>query len=96
MKKKIQTLPSKISRKTFKLLDPIFRQRIYVLLNQDQESYVKFLNKEGIKDTGTKDFSLDRLRGMSTWIDNKDGLRDYLILLKEFNLTITQQTTLIH
>lgn len=97
MKKKIKTIPEKISQRTFTVIDPIFRQRIFVLLNQDQNSYIKFLNKNDIVDTEKKDFSLDRLRGMSTWIDNKDtGLRDYLILLKEFDWTLSEQNTLIH
>lgn len=95
MKKKIKTIPEKIPARTFKIYDPIFRQRIYVLLNQDQNSYVRFLNKHKIKDA-TKEFPLTRFQGMSTNIDAEDGTRDYLILLKEFNWTIKHQGTLIH
>jgi len=96
MKKKVKTIPDKIGKKIFKLEDPIFRQRIFVLLNIDEKGYAKFLNKLKVKDVGTKDFELGRFQGLSTYLDDKDGTRDYLILLKEFNWTIKHQGTLIH
>ena len=94
-KKKVKTIPEKIGARTFQVIDPIFRQRIFVLLNQDQDSYAKFLTKNKIKDTD-REFSLDRFNGVCTWLENQDGTRDYLILLKEFDWSIFHQGTLIH
>jgi len=97
MNKKItKTIPEKIGIKTFKLCDPIFRQRIFVLLNQDEKSYERFLNRQKVKDIGEKDLTLSRFQGFSTYLDDKDGVRDYVILLKEFNWAIKHQGTLIH
>ena len=93
MEKKV--IPNKIGKRTIKIFDPIFRQRVYILLNQDQSDYVKFLNRQKIKDAA-KEFDLSRFKGMTTHIDNEDGTRDYLILLKEFNWAILHQGTLIH
>lgn len=94
MKKK--TIPSKIGAKTFTFTDPIFRQRIFVLLNQDEHSYVKFLNKHKITDTGDKKLDLDRFNGFTTHLQNEDGTREFIIVLKEFDWSIFHQGTLIH
>ena len=97
MKKKVvKTIPDKIPPRIFKVFDPIFRRRIYVLLNHDQNSYVKFLNRQKIKDADKDMGAFDRFTGFSTHIDNTDGTQDFLILLKEFNWTIFHQGTLIH
>lgn len=96
MKNKTKKIPEHIGKKTFTLSDPIFRQRIFVLLNQDEKSYEKFLNKQKVKDVGEKDFELNRFKGISTHLDSADGTRDYIIVLKEFNWSIFHQGTLIH
>lgn len=98
MKKKkiIKTIPEKIGPKTFVLYDPIFKQKINVLLNQDEKSYCKFLNKLKVKDVGKKDLELSMFQGFSTYLEREDGLREYIILMKEFNWCIKNQGTLIH
>lgn len=98
MKKKIihKTIPEKIGSKTFTLYDPIFSQRVYVLLNQDEESYARWLTRHKVKDVGKKDMSLTMFQGFSSWIEDADGTREYIILLKHFDWTIKHQGTLIH
>lgn len=97
MKKIIKTIPDKISKKVYKVYDPIFRQKIWVLLNHSSKDYEKFLNKRGIKDVGDKEFYFNRVSGFATHIEPKeDEPREYLILLKEFDWSIFHQGTLIH
>ena len=92
-----KTIPDKIGKKTFRVFDPIFRQRIYVLLNQDQNDYVKFLTKHKVKDVETDKFYFDRISGFSTFVEMGEGEpRMYLIILKEFNWAIFHQGTLLH
>lgn len=91
-----KTIPATIPKRDFIIYDPIFRQRIYILLNKDEKDYAKFLNKQKIKDVEERSFGLNKFKGLSTYIDNEDGTRDYLILLKEFQWTIDNQCTLIH
>lgn len=97
MKKIIKTIPDKISKKVYKVYDPIFRQKIWVLLNHSSKDYEQFLNKRGIKDVGDKEFYFNRVSGFATYIEPKDDEpREYLILLKEFDWSIFHQGTLIH
>lgn len=95
-KKIIKTIPDKIGSKTFTLYDPIFSQRIYVLLNQDEKSYARFLTRHKVKNVGKRDLSLTMFQGFSSWIEDEDGTREYIILLKHFTWTIKHQGTLIH
>jgi len=96
-KKSIKSIPKKIPSKTFQIIDPIFRQRIYILLNQDEKSYAKFLTRQKIKNVEKETIEINRFRGMSSWIEEKEtGIRYYIILLKEFNWTLSHQNTLIH
>src|SRR3990167_2171955 len=97
MKKKIKKIiPEKIGPKTLVFADPIFRQRIYVLLNQDEKGYQRFLNRVKAKDVGDKEFEVHRFKGFTTHIDSSDGTRDYVIYMKEFQWAILHQGTLIH
>ena len=96
MKKKIKTIPEVIPKRTFSICDPIFRQQIYVLINQDEKSYCKFLTRIGVKKIEKEYLECSRFQGFSTYVENEDGVRDYIIFLKEFNWTIRHQGTLIH
>lgn len=98
MKKKTihKTIPDPIGTKTFVIFDPIFRQKIHVLLNQNEKSYERFLNRRKVKDIGKKNFDLHMFQGLSTYIEAEDGYREYVILLKRFNWCIKDQGTLIH
>lgn len=93
---KIKTIPKKIDKKTIEIFDPIFRQRIFILLNQDENDYVKFLNKHKVKDVQQDKFYFNRVQGFSTYFETDDLPRQYIILLKEFDWSIFHQGTLIH
>jgi len=95
-KKRKKIILEKIGKRTIKIFDPIFRQRIYVLLNYNEKDYEKFLNRHKIINIEKEDLALDRFTGFSTYLEDNDGVRDYLILLKEFNWSIFHQGTLIH
>jgi len=95
MKKKIKKkeMPDPIPPRILKIFDPIFRQRIWVLLNHDDKSYARFLNRQKIKDISKE---IGNFAGFTAVVECENGLHDYLILLKHFNWCIKDQGTLIH
>ena|SRR3990167_4569259 len=80
------TIPDKIPSKTFYILDPIFRIRIHVLLNQDEKSYEKWLNRQKVKDLEERDLRLDKFTGFSSSFNCEDG-RMEMIILGDYPLT---------
>lgn len=95
MKKKIRkTIPENIGRRWIRVLDPIFHQRIHVLLNHTDEDYRKWLKRIKAKDK--EPVSYTDFAGFSSDVSNKDGKTEWIICVHHFNWAIKCQGTLIH
>jgi hypothetical protein len=84
---------------SFWIADPIFRQRIWILVNYDKESYIKFLTKEKVQNLKEETEGLRELNQFQGWvttINNKDGIEEYILWVSKFNWTLSCQNTLIH
>ena len=86
-------MPDPVPPRIFKIFDPIFRQRIWILLNHDEKSYVRFLDRQKIKDVPS---NLSNFNAFTSTVEYEDGVHNFLILLKHFNWCIKDQGTLIH
>ena len=83
-----------IGKQHFIVTEPIFRQRVHVLLNYDEHDYVRWLNRNKIQDVASKD--VVRFSGFASSIDRKDGPSDWLICIKQFEWSTYDQGTLLH
>lgn len=88
-------IPEKIGPRTFKLFDPIFKQRIWVLLNADGEYFNEFLKKHNASDETSTD-KWANFSAFATQMDSEDKPSEYIICMREFNWSIFNQGTLIH
>lgn len=83
----------KIKKKLIKIYDPIFNQKIYVLLNHSDIDMKKFYKRI---DCPT-DVDGMGLGGYSLELEKKsDGRHEYVIWIRDFNWTLQDQNTLIH
>lgn len=89
-----KTIPDTIGRRCFKLKEPIFRNTIHVLLNHTPEQYTQFLNRMKVADV--KDTTFNDFAGFTTSIEISEKPTEWIIYVKEFNWTISNQGTLIH
>lgn len=93
--RKKKRIPLRIGKRTIELLDPIFKQRIWVLLNADGEYFNEFLKKhDASNETSTDKWA--NFSAFATQIDCDDKPSEYIICMKEFNWSIFNQGTLIH
>jgi hypothetical protein len=83
----------KFKKKKFIVYDSIFNRKIFVLINYPTEELRRFYKKIGCE--GSVDG--DGLMGYAVELRReKDGMREYIIWVKDFEWTLQDQNTLIH
>lgn len=82
-----------VGKLSFNVYDPIFKQKVLVMLNCTEEDFRKFEKKEGI----VNPVEFDTLfGGWTTHISSSDKPTTYIIFIPSFDWTINDQATLIH
>ncbi len=87
-----------MGQKKIVIFDPIFKQKIHVLLNYDEVAYRKFLKSENATDESNTSATAanEDFAGFTTFMIDARGRREFIILVKEFEWKIQNQGTLIH
>jgi len=84
----------KVDKKTITVHDPVFEQKIIVLLNHTNEDFKNFEKKHGVVNGGE---DLDpNFMGFTTHLSSDEEPNIYIIFIPKFNWTIQDQQTLIH
>lgn len=84
----------KVGKKTITIHDPVFEQKIIVLLNNTAEDFKNFEKKHGVVNGGE---DLDpNFMGFTTHLSSDEEPNIYIIFIPKFDWTIQDQQTLIH
>lgn len=93
MKKK--TIPKVIKKQEFYILDCIFKQKVHILINYKNSDWIKWCAKRGAIQEEPKNGD-GKFAGFSTFMSSEGKPNEYIILVSDFEWTLSQQNTLIH
>jgi hypothetical protein len=86
-----------VGKKHIVLRDPIFGCKIHVFVNYSYAAFGKWLAKVGAYEQGgSRDNYEDNFAGFSTVMSTKGKPDQFIICVKEFDWTLSDQNTLIH
>jgi hypothetical protein len=87
---------AEIGKRYLRVQESIFHRTVHVLLNYSADDWVAWQKRKGIDNADKDQRAASNFAGFSTQIDSTVSPSEWIICLKEFNWTISDQGTLVH